>query len=375
MTTRKVYLGLLDIGLDSKIELQIPKGEQRNWYITSYLFSYGLMADQVVIQGSAPLKDTGISYATKKLLDAFRRNEHYEPKPIFLPPLNEECQGYVEYLSNRVNYLEKGNSQNQEIDAYKKNNAISSAKFLDKELDTNIPRRKGSVSKIFLSSLHRLVTSDTLLRNIIPDRSIQFAEKYLKNSETIQTFEFIRSMKIEDANALNKAYEIVRQKYKNSNAAVSDAIDSESIHIWSFSSIKFFLHSIGLDIVFNSNHNLSSELLFKIRLLESFKSIKDEYFHCQSAQESYFLATMCREIRTNSRIQKIMTQSPAAALAMIIETVNQAEIGYKPINKGIETALKSFLVNEAEMYYSKKHYRIAKIIEELRSELLLLLPK
>jgi len=375
MTTRKVYLGRLDIGLDSKIELPIPKGEQKNWYITSYLFAYGLMADQVFLQGSAPLKDTGIFYATKKLIDAFRRNEHYEPIPIFSPSLNEECEGYVEYLSNRVNFLKKGNSENQEKNAYEKNNANHSAEFLDSELDTNIQRRKGSVSKIFSSSLHRLITGSNFLRVIIPDKSIQLAENYLRNSDTVQTFEFIRSMKIDDAEALNKVYEIVREKYKKSNAAGSGAIESESIHIWSFSSIKLLLQSVGLDIVFNSRHNLTSELLFKIRLLEPFKAIKDEYFSCQSTHEVCFLAAMCREARSNGRIQKIVSQSPAAALATIIETINQAEIGYKSINKGVEIALKNFLTNEAELYYSKKNYKIAKLINDLRGELLLLLPK
>lgn len=372
MTTRKVYLGHLDIGLDSKIELQIPKDQQKNWYITSYLFAYGLMADQVFIQGSAPLKDTGIFYATKKLLEAFRRNEHYEPIPIFSPSLNEECEGYVEYLSSRVNLLKKSYSYNQEIDAYQKNNAKNSADFLDDELDTNIQRRKSSVSKIFSSSLRRLITGNDLFRSIVPEKSIQFAENYLRNSDTIQTFEFIRSMNIEDAEALSKAYEIVRQKYKRSNAAGSNAIESESIHIWSFYSVKLFLHAIGLDIAFNSKHTLTSEILFKIRLLDSFKALKDEYFSCQTSQEAHFLAAMLREARSSERIHKIITQSPASALATIIETANEAEIGYKSINKGIEIALKSFLINEAEIFYSKRQYKISKMIEDLRKELLVL---
>ena len=61
--SRRLYLGRVDIGLDSKLELRRADGEATDKDVLAYLFCYGLIADQVFMQGSASLKSKQVQSA------------------------------------------------------------------------------------------------------------------------------------------------------------------------------------------------------------------------------------------------------------------------------------------------------------------------
>ena len=74
MPTRRVYLGHVDVGPDAKLELKRRDGDATDSDVLRYLFRYGLLADQVLMQGSAPLKSRQVLLVYVRLLEAFKRN-------------------------------------------------------------------------------------------------------------------------------------------------------------------------------------------------------------------------------------------------------------------------------------------------------------
>lgn len=371
MPTRKVYLGHVDIDRDAKLDLNRDEGgELTADEVLMYLFGYGLIADHVAMQGSAPLKSKQVLLAYIRLLEAFQRNENHETKPIFAFVLNEDAVGYSEYILDRLTILRKSDDSNAEREAYKKNDGIEAAKTLDATLGIiNVPRRKISVSKVFRQGLLSfLLANNPKITGIYAETS-QLAIEKIKEIEQLQTFNLISSLNIVEAEQLRILYDVTRHLYRQANAVGSEAMNSDDSPVWRSKAVFDFLAAIGLAEVFNQHSPLTSELLFKIRRIESFRALREEYFLCQSYGDIKELIDILKKLRLDGRVISAAHQSPGALAALIFEGMNEAKIGYKSINKGAELLTKAIFSDIADEYFAKRCYRLYGLVDQLKRDL------
>ena len=92
MASHSVYLGQLDIDIQGRLDLRTSQGEATSADIVRYLFSYALVADEVCMQGSAPLKNKSVFVAFTRISETFQRNERHEEKPVFSFVLSNESE-------------------------------------------------------------------------------------------------------------------------------------------------------------------------------------------------------------------------------------------------------------------------------------------
>lgn len=373
MPTRNVYLGHVDIDTDARIDLS-HHDHMTDSSVLLYLFRYGILADQVLMQGSAPLKSKRVLNAYFKLAEAFRRNENHEPIPVFAFSLSDEAEGYVEYIRKRYILLKKlGDENNPESTAYRKNKALESASALDMDLAyTDVPRRKKSVSSIFRKGLASSLKSNAPEKTGISHETSDRAKDAAENAETIQTFNLISSLNLGEVEQARKLYAIARACYRQANAAAIGAVNSDDSHIWSSVRISEFYEAIGIYDFLRVRKSLSSEMLFKIRRCESFRLIREEYFLAQSDMELLEFNTMLKALRVGGRVRSAIRQSPSALISLIFEALNEAKLGYRPINKAGEIIAKNAASGHVDALFAKRCYRLYDIMEKLSSELKLM---
>jgi hypothetical protein len=376
MPTRNVYLGHVDVGPDAKLELKRRDSDASDGDVLQYLFRYGLIADQVLMQGSAPLKSRQVMLAYIRLLEAFRRNEDHESTPVFAFALSDEAEGYTEYVLDRMHKLRGAGDSNAERSAYLGNQAIEAAKHLDADLSlSDVPRRKRSVSSAFRRGLLSLLRSNDPKKSGISEETSQRAIEKVTESEQIQTFRLLASLNLHEAEQAQALYKATRNRYRQANAFGIGAMNSDDSPVWSPSHIVRFLEAIGLQPWLSADANLASELLFKIRRLESFRELRTEYFTAQSDADLDELTTMLRNLRVNGKVLSSVRQSPGALAALVFEGLNEAKIGYKSLNKAGELLTKTVLSDVADEYFAKRVYRLHALIEQLERETCGLTPR
>jgi hypothetical protein len=375
MPVRKVYLGHVDIGLDSNLDLGSKYGGASDDDVLAYIFRYGLLADQVLMQGSAPLKSSKVLLAYIRLITAFCRNENHDPTPVFAFALSDESESYTEYIHSRMNTLDRiasidvGNN-NAERDAYTQNEAIDAAKQLDSNLGSfNIPRRKKSVSKFFRNGLLGLLNGKDIIFSGITLETADIAINKINESEDLQTFKLINSLGLRNLEQTQKIYIATRSIYRKANATGIEAMNSDDSPVWSPREIRRFLKAIGVDEILESNIQLTSEVLFKLRGMPSFKSLREEYFLCQSEDDINELVKILKELRLNGRVRSALQQSPGALSTLIFEALNDAKIGSKLFNKGAEQVAKIVLSNASDEYFGQRCYRLYGLVDQLKRDL------
>ena len=369
MPTRSVYLGHVDVGPDAKLELRRRDSDATDGDVLQYLFRYGLIADQVLMQGSAPLKSRQVLLAYIRLLGAFKRNEDHEPTPVFAFALSDEVEGYTEYVLDRLHKLKSSGESNAERTAYLGNQAVDAAKQLDADLSViDVPRRNRSVSGAFRRGLLSLLRSNEPSKTGISEETSQRAIEKINESEQIQTFKLLASLNLRESEQAQALYKVTRNRYREANALGIGAMNSDDSPAWSPSHIARFLDAIGLQSLLADEAKLTSELLFKIRRLESFRALRAEYFVAQSDADVDELTTMLRNLRLKGKVLSSVRQSPGALAALVFEGLNEAKIGYRSINKAGELLTKTVLTDMADEYFAKRVYRLHSLVEELERE-------
>lgn len=370
MPTRKVYLGRVDIDPDARIDLS-HHDSLTDGSVLLYLFRYGILADQVLMQGSAPLKSKRVLNAYLKLAEAFRRNEHHEPTPVFAFSLSDEAEGYVEYISKRHTFLKNlGDDDNPESIAYRKNKALESAITLDTDLaSTDVPRRKKSVSSIFRRGLLSSLLSNNPEKTGISEETSDLAKKAVQDSETIQTFSLISSLNLSEVAQARALYEVARARYRQANASSISAVNSDDSPVWSTARVFDFFEATGIHDFLRERKSISSEMLFRIRRCESFRMIREEYFLAQSDSDLIEFNVMLKALRVDGRVRSIIRQSPSAITALLFEALSEAKVGYRSINKAGEIIARTIASNEVDEFFAKRCYRLYDIMQKLNNEL------
>jgi hypothetical protein len=369
MSKRHVYLGHVDIGADAKLDLSRNGSEPTNDDLLQYLFRYGLVADQVLMQGSAPLKSRQVLSSYLHLLDAFKRNEEHEPTPIFAFALSEEAESYTDYILDRLHKLRGEDANNAEKIAYSENQALSAANKLDADLSViEVPRRKHSVGQALRRGLLALLRSNDPKISGISDETSERAIEKIQLSEQIQTFKLLTSLSLQEKEQTNSLYRATRNRYREANAYGVGAINSDESPVWSPFHISRFLDAIGLQPWLSKTENLSSELLFTIRHFDSFRLLREEYFKSQSEDAVIELTTMLKNLRIHGKVLSSIRQSPAALMALVFEGLNDAKIGYKSINKAAELITKTVLSDIADEQFAKRCYRLHELVEMLKRD-------
>jgi hypothetical protein len=369
MSTRSVYLGHVDVGPDAKLDLKRRDGDATDSDVLLYLFRYGLLADQVLMQGSAQLKSKQVLLAYVRLLEAFKRNEEHEPTPIFAFALSDEAEGYTEYVIDRLHMLRNAGNSNAERNAYLANQARDAANKIDADLSViDVPRRKRSVAAAFRRGMLSILRSDESSKTGLSAETSQRAIEKIKESEQIQTFKLLSSLNLQEADQAQALYKVTRNKYREANAFGIGAMNSDDSPVWSPRHIGAFLDAIGLQPLLADEYNLTSELLFKIRRFESFRALRAEYFASQTDADLEALATMLRNLRINGKVLSSVRQSPGALAALVFEGLNEAKIGYRFINKAGELLTKTVLSDLADEHFAKRVYKLHELVEELERE-------
>lgn len=369
MPVRNVYLGHVDVGPDAKLELRRHDGDATDGDVLRYLFIHGLLADQVLMQGSAPLKSRHVLLAYIRLLEAFRRNEDHEPSPIFAFPLSDACDGYTDYVLDRLHFLRNAGDANAEKRAYLANQARDAAQRLDADLAlVDIPRRKRSVAGSFRRGLLSLLRRNDPASGISAETSERAIET-INDSEQIQTFRLLASLNLREADQVRALYRATRERYREANAYGMAAMNSDGSPVWSPRHIVRFLDAIGLHPLLSDDARLSSELLFKIRRLESFRGLRQEYFTAQSDADLETLTTMLANLRLNGKLVSSVRQSPGALAALVFEGLNEARIGYRSLNKAGEMVTKAMLCDMADEHFAKRIYKLNGLVEAFRREM------
>lgn len=368
MSHRRVYLGHIDIGPQGVLDLRTSRGEAGVEDIVLYLFVFGIVADEVFMQGSAPLKSHQVLAAYRRLQDAFTRNEQHEPCPIYAFVLSDECNNYTEYLAQRLDFLQTEGERNPELSAYEANSADDTAIKLDRDMSyIHVPKRTQSVSKAFR---HHLIS--TLHSGEVPalkDATAQTALRRIHEKESIQTFSLIDSLELSDASQLANIFSVVRGSYRRANAFGSMAIDSDTCLQFQPDNVLQFVDSIGLSVFMDQPALISSEILFKLRLSESLALLVGEYFHNQTQADLNKMFAMLAQFRLSGKVRSFLKQSPGAAVAAVFQAIEQAGIGSKTINKGIEHLAKVALGDAFDDALANRYYRMFSAIEILRKEL------
>jgi hypothetical protein len=370
MPQRRVYLGQVDIRPDGQLDLKAPKELPMSDYLIRYFFMYGLIADEVYMQGSAPLKSTAVFHAYQRLAEAFKRNENHEKAPIYGFVLSDEAEDYESYIAQRLEILEGERDSNAERQAYLKNNAIDSSKRLDADLCfTDIPRRTKSVSKSYRKGLIKTLGINHETDFLISQKTAEIALSKINSMENLQTFSLLTSLGLNDRDQLRAMYKLARRKYRQANAFGCEAINNEDSPLFNFENIRGFLQAIGLSEYLAKPQNISANTLFKLRNIQSIQLLKDEYYTCQNEADIHELIGIISMLRLNGRIRSAVKQSPAALVALIFEGLSQANIGNKAINKGAEVIAKAVFDNAVDEHFAKRCYRLFSLVEQFNQEL------
>ncbi len=370
MSIRSVYLGHVDIGNDSLLDLRRQGIPFNEWEVLTYIFTYGLIADQVFMQGSAPLKNHQVFLSYLRLLEAFRRNENYEPTPVFSFVLGKDIDGYKKYLAQRLGMVNTHGANNAEQIAYGKNNGINTARKLDADLRLiQVPRRIHPVEAAFRESLIDQLECRGLETQNLHDETIEKTLRQIEQSETIQTFSLIKKLTLTDVEQKLEVYKIARAKYRQANAFGMGAINSDDSPILNFKIILNFFKAIGLIYIFRFPNELSAEILFRLRRLPSFRYLKERYLNCQNKNDTEGLIALLNKLRINGKFKCAIEQSPAAFVAICFETLNESNIGYKSVNKGLELLLKAVVSDAASEYFAQDCYQIFGMLELLKTDM------
>jgi hypothetical protein len=370
MPQRRVYLGQIDIRPDGKLDLQAPPGLALDDYLIKYLFMYGLLADEVYMQGSAPLKSTAVFHAYQKLSEAFTRNESHALMPIYAFVLSDEAEDYESYIVQRLDSLQGQGEANAERQAYLKNDGVNVSKRIDADLSfVDIPRRTRSVSKSYRKGLVKTLQIDSESTSAVSHETAEIALRRIDSMENIQTFYLLGTLGLRDRHQLLAMYKLARKKYRQANAFGCEAINSEDSPLFIPRNITRFIHAIGLMPYLDVSRNLSANALFKLRQIPSIQLLKNEYYMCQSDADIDELINIITMLRLNGRIRSAVKHSPAALVALIFEGLSQANIGNKAINKGAEVLTKVMFENAVDEHFAKRCYRLFALIEQFNQEL------
>ena len=370
MARHSVYLGLLDIDINGRLDLKTKSGEASADDVHLYMFSYALIADEVCMQGSAPLKSKSVFIAFSKLVEAFQRNEMHEDRPIFSFVLSDQSESYLSYFSERVPFLKKMGGQNTELSAYVNNEGRVAAQILDTRLNlTNVKRRTNSVSEEYKSSLLFALRSGRVNEHGILDAVAKQAIEILSNEQIIQTHHLLESLGLADREQINAVYRLARERYRRANAFGSESINSETKTHFKWKNISNYLLNTGVASFLSKRSTLTPAMLFKLRNLKSLKAMNELYFECQDQSDVDAFFNVLRELRADGKLRSLMKQSPGAAVAFFFEALNQSEIGYKAVNKGLEQLAKIFLLDIADEMFAKKVHLIYSSAELLEQDL------
>jgi hypothetical protein len=370
MASRSVYLGLLDIDIRGTLDLKTKRGAASKEDIVKYLFSYALVADEVCMQGSAPLKSKNVFLAFTRLSPAFQRNELHLEKPVFSFVLSNESDSYLSYLVERLSFLTVKGGHNSERQAYIDNDGLSTAKLLDQSLNlAHVKKRTHSVSNEYKSSLLLTLHSGRYGEHGIKDEVAAAAIQVLTDEQIIQTHNLLNSLGLAGIEQINAVYRTARERYRKANAYGSDSIDSETKPHFQWRNIWAYLSHLNLTGLLTSDSALHPKLLFKLRSLKSFKNMNELYFECQDQDDIDAFLHLLRELRVNGKWRSLFKQSPGAAIAFFFEALNGADIGYKAVNKALEQLAKTYFLQVADEVFAKKMYAIYACAENLAFDL------
>ena len=367
MSISRVYLGRIDIDRNSEIDLFTDRGRATHKDITRYLFLYALVADEVFMQGSAALKNLDVFAAFKSLQEAFFRNEHYEPKPIFNFVLNEHAEDYTDYISKRLDFLQSRGRSNAERVAYETNDARGTARSLDSYLScTPVPRRINSVAKAFRKGL-----KDSLLtyqETKLSDSTCKSLLRVVESEDEIQTFSLMQAVRRKSIVQQNSAYLFCREKYRRANAFGSLASESDAMCVYNINNVSRFVHFISQGQILLRHESLNATWLMKQRALKSFRELRDFYLESQSQEEIERFLLLVKSFFLKGKFRILCKHSPAALVTYLCEWLasnSGSGVGWKTF----EYAARSFVNQWVEEAFVKRCFTIFRALEQIETDL------
>lgn len=370
MPSLSVYLGLLDIDIKGHLELRSNLGEAQQNDILKYLFCYALIAQEVCMQGSAPLKNQNVFLAYRRLSEAFLRNEAHEEKPIFSFVLSSESESYLNYIVERLSFLRNRDKENTELTTYINNDAAKVASFLDKNINVNhVKKRVKSVSKEYKSSLSLVLNSGSFIEHGIKDEVAKKTINLLTNEEIIQTHHLLKSLDLNEIEQINCLYRVARDRYRKANAFGSNSINSETKPHFLWSNVWRYLNGIGLTPILNNNRALTCSTLFKLRNSKYLKELNNIYYECQHQEDINILLELISRPRINYNLKSIIKESNKILIPYIFEAISKSEVAPKPLVKGMELIVTRYMTDTVNEILAKKIFLVHGLMENLSNEI------
>lgn len=283
----KIYLEKIDLGPNGKLDLLLWGRHPSEDDLVNYFFMYGLIADEVLMQGSVFGKIGIVNAAKERLLKAFQQNEKFEMKPVLSFVLSQSSENFSEYYQKRQElFLGKNDLNNEEYVAYLKNEANAKALNFDDELtQTHIPKRKKSPSSKFRENISSMLQRDLYKKYKIKDEVTKQIEIYLKNQSDIQTYDLYKNIQFIDPHQFELVKRLVRNKYFDANAYILEAMQTTDAEAYFYQNLTIFFKFIGLNNFLDNPKKISGEVLLSIKGLSSFQILKNEYIKCQSKNQ------------------------------------------------------------------------------------------
>jgi len=333
-----VYLGHVDINSQGTLEV-LGNGSPGQGGVIAYFFHYALIAERVYMQGSAPMKSAFVLKAYEKLEEAFKRNEKHEDTPIFAFVLSDECDGYQDYIHQRLSLLKGAGFSNGELMAYNYNQAENTSQRLDADLSfITIPKRQKSVSKAFRKDLMNKFQGGRL-SDVTDETANEVIDKIAKQ-EILQTFALINSLERLEPTQRLAVYNIVRHSYRCANAYGSNCVDSDARPQLYYPNLVQLFDVLGTNFIMDYPTLLSSCLLFKLRSNAALALLVSEYWKCQNQSDINILLKILKHFKNEGKPSALFSLDKKAWVNYLLRYLTQYNLGGKALNKGIEEAMK-----------------------------------
>lgn len=287
----RVYLYKLDIDENGSL-IAIDDNT-----LDSYLLSYAMVFDRVILQSSAFFKRMDLYYLLLYYPTLFL--EKYNGKPIVSPYRGIHEESSIQYLEGRLIALSKGSKSNSEYLSYEKNDAKNIAIDLDEKLPSDgMPKALKITDKVF----RQLVVSEAQKENQIfslfkeGKRALDILEKSAKGDDTFQTFlvkEKIRRKTALRYSEMNQVGNMLRRCYYEANAEATGCYSIGDYHV-SYANVKKFLVTTDLAAAVETFvRSIRCHQMVQIKDSDGYKKLQSLYFNLsnEGINEMYTICT------------------------------------------------------------------------------------
>lgn len=187
-------------------------------------------------------------------------------------------------------------------------------------MNTSIMRKFESVDKKYRYLVKLLFLDERFCKKhqITPEVQAD-AVQFCDSMELFQTYEFLERIGLSENKEVAKE---IRERHFVANGFgvhTETTLSQDSIY-FNYLSVRKFFHVLGLGERRVSYTLLDSGSVFKIRRLESFKSLKQHYFSVDNSLELTSLLELIVAIRRSSKFKLLWLQSPESFLLVYLKS-------------------------------------------------------